>query len=64
MEETYTILRRHGQILADKEHITTEGNFIRFTTFKLNNEYYVVTKFNGNVIMIAQKEDMKDMCEV
>lgn len=63
MEETYTILRRYGQILADKEHITTEGNFIRFTTFKLNNEYYVVTKFNGSVIMIAQKEDIRELIQ-
>ena len=63
MNNTYSILVKYGTLLADKEHHTTEGNLIRFTTYKLNNEYYVVTKFNNNVIMIAQKEDLKDMCE-
>ena len=63
MNNTYSILVKYGTLLADKEHHTTEGNIIRFTTYKLNNEYYVVTKFNNNVTMIAQKEDIRELVQ-
>ena len=36
----YNILRHYGEIIADKNHETTEGNFIRFTTYKYDNIYY------------------------
>ena len=56
MTQTYDLLRHYGKIVADKEHETTEGIFIRFTTFEYNNTYYVVTKIDGAVFMIAEKE--------
>ena len=56
MKEVYNELRHYGEIIADKNHETTEGNFIRFTTYKHNDTHYVVTMFNGDVMMIAEKE--------
>lgn len=61
MRDTYNILRHYGEIIADKNHETTEGHFIRFTTYKYNNEYYVVTMVNGTVFMIAEKEDIREL---
>ena len=61
MQVVYDELRRYGRILADKEHKTTEGMFIRFTTFEFENMYYVVTKVDGNVFMIANKEDVREL---
>lgn len=61
MKELYDALRHYGEIIADKNHETTEGHFIRFTTFKYNNAYYVVTMFDGQIIMVAEKEDMKEL---
>ena len=60
-ERMYDTLKRYGEILADREHETTEHNFIRFTTFKYNETYYVATKFNGSVVMVAEKEDIKEL---
>lgn len=56
MKEQYNTLRHYGEIIADKNHETIEGNFIRFTTYKYNDTHYVVTMFNGEVMMIAEKE--------
>lgn len=53
----YNILRRYGEIIADKNHETTEGHFIRFTTYKYEGVTYVVTMFDGQEIMVAEKED-------
>ena len=61
MKELYDALRHYGEIITDKNHETTEGHFIRFTTFKYNNAYYVVTMFDGQIIMVAEKEDMKEL---
>jgi hypothetical protein len=61
MQVVYDELRRYGRIIADKEHKTTEGMFIRFTTFEFENMYYVVTKIDGAVFMIAEKEDIREM---
>ena len=63
MQVVYDELRRYGRILADKEHKTTEGMFIRFTTFEFEDMYYVVTKVDGNVFMIANKEDIRELIE-
>ena len=57
----YDELRRYGEIIADKNHETTEGHFIRFTTYKFEDMYYVVTMFDGNVFMVAEKEDIKEL---
>lgn len=61
MKQLYNNLRHYGEIIADKNHKTTEGNFIRFTTFKYNDTFYVVTMFNGDVMMIAEKENVREL---
>ena len=60
MDIMYNELRRYGEIIADKNHETTEGHFIRFTTYKFEDKYYVVTMFDGSVIMVAEKEDIEE----
>jgi hypothetical protein len=42
MQVMYDELRRYANIIADKEHETTEGVFIRFTTYEFEGMYYVV----------------------
>ena len=64
MIEMYKTLVRYGEIIADKNHETTEGNFIRFTTFKYNDTYYVAVKCNGEVILVAEKDDLGEMLKV
>ena len=61
MRSTYNILRHYGEIIADKNHETIEGNFIRFTTYKYNNKYYAVTMVNGTIFMIAEKENIREL---
>lgn len=60
MQVMYDELRRYADIIADRNHETTEGHFIRFTTYKFEGKYYVVTMFDGYVYMIAEKEDMRE----
>lgn len=60
MQIMYDELRRYGTIIADKEHETTEGHFIRFTTYLFEDVYYVVTMFDGDVFMIAEKENIRE----
>jgi hypothetical protein len=54
----YNELRHYGEIIADKNHETTEGHFIRFTTYKYNDTLYVVTMFDGVVILVGEKEEI------
>lgn len=61
MKHLYNDLRHYGKIIADKEHETTEGLFIRFTTYLYNDTYYVVTMVDGDVFMIAEKEDVREL---
>lgn len=61
MKMMYDELRRYGNIIADKEHKTTEGTFIRFITYEFEGMYYVVTMIDGNVFMVAEKEDIKEL---
>ena len=61
MQVMYDELRRYGDIIADKNHETTEGHFIRFTTYKFEDVYYVVTMFDGVVFMVAEKEDIREI---
>lgn len=63
MEIMYNELRHYGEIIADKNHETTEGHFIRFTTYKFEDRYYVVTMFDGVVLMVAEKEDVKELVQ-
>lgn len=55
-EIAYNELRHYGEIIADKNHETTEGHFIRFTTYKFEDKHYVVTMFDGEVMTVAEKE--------
>lgn len=57
MKEIAKILRRYGTVVADKEHETTKGHFIRFVTYKYEDNLYVVTMFDGEVMLTALKED-------
>ena len=61
MQVMYDELRHYGTISADKEHETTEGHFSRFTTYKFEDVYYVVTMFDGDVFMIAEKDDIREL---
>ena len=61
MQIMYDELRRYGEIIADKNHETTEGHFIRFTTYLFEDRYYVVTMVDGNVFMVAEKEDVREL---
>ena len=61
MEQTYNELKHYGRIIADKNHETTEGHFIRFTTYVYNGMYYVVTMFDGTVFTIAEKNDVREL---
>jgi hypothetical protein len=61
MKHLYNDLRHYGKIIADKNHETTEGHFIRFTTYLYNDTYYVVTMVDGDVFMIAEKEDVREL---
>lgn len=63
MEIAYNELRHYGRIIADKEHETTEGMFIRFTTYEFEDVYYVVTMVDGDVFMIAEKDDIRELIE-
>lgn len=56
MEIMYNELKHYGRILADKNHETTEGHFIRFTAYVFKGKYYVVTMFNGTVFFNSRKE--------
>ena len=61
MEIMYNELRHYGKIIADKNHETTEGHFIRFTTYVFEGMYYVVTMFDGTVVTVAEKNDIKEL---
>ena len=63
IEIAYKELRRYGEIIADKNHETTEGVFIRFTTYEFEGMYYVVTMVDGSVFMVAEKEDIRELIE-
>ena len=61
MKMMYDELRHYGNIIGDKEHKTTDGIFIRFITYEFEGMYYVVTMVDGNVFMVAEKEDLKEL---
>ena len=60
-EMMYKTLVRYGKIIADRNHETTEGNCIRFITFLYEDEYYVSTMFNGDLLMIAKKDSIREL---
>ena len=64
MNEMYKELHNYGDIIADKNHETTEGHFIRFTTYRFEGKYYVTTMFDGTVIMVAEKDDIRELIDM
>ena len=64
MDMMYNELKHYGNILADKNHETTEGHFIRFTTYEFEDMYYVVIMFDGVVIVVAEKDDIREMLKI
>ena len=63
MEMMYSELQRYGRIVADKNHETTEGHFIRLTTYMFEDMYYVVTMFDGVIFSVVEKEDIRELIE-
>lgn len=63
MKIMYDELRHYGRIIADKQHETTEGVFIRFITYEFEDMYYVVTMVDGDVFMVAEKEDVQELID-
>lgn len=61
MKIMYDELRHYGNIIADRNHETTDGHFIRFTTYEFKNKYYVVTMFDGVVLWLQEKEDIREL---
>ena len=61
MTNLYNTLRHYGKVLADKNHETTEGHFIRFTSYEYEDRYYVVTMFDGVVMTVTEKDDIREM---
>ena len=57
MKNLYNNLVRYGTIIADKNHETIEGNFIRLTAFNYHNKYYVAIKINGIVFAVAENKN-------
>ena len=55
MKELFHDLRAYGEIIADKEHTTNDGHFIRFTTYRLDEEEYTVTMYDGDAIVIGKR---------
>ena len=55
MKQLFHDLRAYGTIIADKEHKTTEGHYIRFTTYELAGEIYVLTMCDGEPIVIGER---------
>lgn len=60
-EIMYKELTRYGRIIADKEHETTEGHFIRVTAYEFEDMYYVVFMIDGYVFAVAEKEDIREL---
>lgn len=58
MQTMYDELRKYGNIIADKNHETTEGHFIRFTTYEFEDKYYIVTMFDGDVMTVVEDDYM------
>ena len=61
MEMMYKELQHYGNIIADRNHETTEGHFIRFTTYEFEGVYYVVTMFDGVVVLVAEKDGVEEL---
>ena len=57
-EIMYDELRHYGNMLADKNHETTEGNFIRFTTYEFEGKFYVVVMYNGGLMNVYEDEEL------
>ena len=59
MTNLYNTLKHYGEIIIDKNHETTEGHFIRFTTYLFEDKYYMVIMFDGDVMAINETNNIK-----
>lgn len=55
--KTYENLLHYGKILADKNHETKEGSFIRITRWEYSEQIYTSVKLNGDLIAIAEERE-------
>lgn len=55
---TMVDLVRYGQILADKNHETKEGSFIRITKWEYEGQVYNSVKMNGDLIAIMEESEV------
>ena len=55
--KTYENLLHYGKILADKNHETKEGSFIRITRWEYSGQIYNSVKLNGDIIAIAEERE-------
>jgi hypothetical protein len=55
--KTYENLLHYGKILADKNHETKEGSFIRITRWEYSGQIYTSVKLNGDIIAIAEERE-------
>ena len=55
MDYLHKMLTKYGKIIEDKEYKTTEGNYIRFTTFEYAETRHIVVMCDGAIISIAEQ---------
>jgi hypothetical protein len=56
MANTADALLAYGEIIADEDYETTNGHFVRITTFQMNGEKFVLVRRDGEVITVGEAE--------
>ena len=49
-------LRTYGEIITDEDYTTTNGHFVRITTYKLNEKKFVLVMRDGQVVTVGEAE--------
>lgn len=47
-------LRTYGEIIADEDYETTDGHFVRITTYRINGEDFVLVMRDGEVVTVGE----------
>ena len=63
LREQYNELKNYGKILADKNHKTTDGHYIRFTVYDYEGHKFLAILFDGYVASITEKTDADHLLE-
>lgn len=50
-------LRTYGEIIADEDYETTDGHFVRITTYQMNGEKFVLVMRDGEVITVGDVQE-------